>query len=86
MDNIRTVDPRSPEYTRDYRNGWDASENYTDGALDRADIRNVSHAWYDGYADSSAGRPKYSWRAARRLGLDYVEQLPDEITDPRKVK
>jgi hypothetical protein len=49
----------SPEYKRDYRLGWAASERGTEGALDRADGRNVSHAWYDGYMDSACGREKW---------------------------
>lgn len=77
MEPIRSIDPQSPEYDRDYANGWRASENYTDGALERADARGVSHAWYDGYADSAAGRPKWTYREARRAGYDSVQEYWD---------
>lgn len=60
----------SREYARDYVNGWNVSERCSDGALDRADLRGVSDAWYDGYHDSAAGRPKWAWRDARRKGCD----------------
>lgn len=69
---IRHVDPDSREYARDYEAGWRASERATDGALDRADARNVSHAWYDGYSDYVCERPKWAWREARRLGTEPV--------------
>lgn len=67
---IRTVDPFSREYARDYTNGWNVSENWTEGCLERADAREVSHAWYDGYHDSAAGRPKWTYRTWRRNGCD----------------
>lgn len=54
---IRRIDPATREYAQDYRNGWRTSERCADGALDRADSRGVSHAWYDGYHDEAAGRP-----------------------------
>lgn len=65
---IRDIDPNTPAYARDYVNGWNASERGSDGALDRADGRNVSHAWYDGYQDSAVGRPKWTYRTWRRNG------------------
>lgn len=68
--NIRKFDPNSREYARDYQAGWRASENYTDGTLDRADSRGASDAWYDGYHDSAAGREKWIYREWRRNGCD----------------
>ena len=56
---IRTLPKGSPEYKRDYRNGWNVSERCSEGALERADERNVSHAWLDGYMDYACGRTKY---------------------------
>lgn len=67
---IATVAPESVQYTRDYLSGWNASERGSEGALERADDRNVSHAWYDGYHDNAAGRPKFTYRAWRRNGCD----------------
>jgi hypothetical protein len=88
---IRSIDPRSERYSRDYRAGRRASQNLTedrDGrtALERADARGVSHAWYDGYHDGAADRPMYTYRAARRLGVE-VDALPDEAwNNPQVVK
>jgi hypothetical protein len=88
---IRTIDPRSEQYSRDYRAGWRASQNLTedrDGrtALERADARGVSHAWYDGYHDGAAGRSMYTYRAARRLGVE-IDDLPDDAwRHPQAVK
>jgi hypothetical protein len=59
---IRFIPRNTPEYARDYQLGWAAGERISDGALDRADARGVSHAWYDGYADSAAGRRKWHLR------------------------
>lgn len=70
---IRSVDPESAEYVRDYRNGWNVSLCGDEGALERADDRNVSSAWYDGYMDVACGRPKWTYRKARRLGIDISE-------------
>lgn len=67
---IRTIDPTSPEYARDYRNGWHVGMRATDGALERADDRNVSHAWYDGYHDAAAGRAMWTYRTWRLNGCD----------------
>ena len=67
---ITTIDPSTREYSRDYSAGWRASESGSDGALDRADRRGVSHAWYDGYSDSAAGRDKWTFRTWRRNGCD----------------
>lgn len=65
---VDMVDPDSPRYATDYVAGWLVGERGADGALDRADARNVSHAWYDGYHDAAAGRPKWTWRRWRRNG------------------
>jgi hypothetical protein len=56
---IRTIPFGTPEYRRDYLNGWRVSERCAEGSLDRADARNVSHAWYDGYLDHATGREKW---------------------------
>ena len=44
--------------TRAYRAGWAAAARGTDGALERADARGAAQAWYDGYLDYAARRPK----------------------------
>jgi hypothetical protein len=62
---IERLDPSSAAYRRDYNNGWDTSARGADDALDRADARGVSHAWYDGYHDQAAGRPKWHLRDCR---------------------
>lgn len=67
---IRSVDPDSREYTRDYTNGYTVGLRGTEGALEAADGRNVSHAWYDGYHDAAAGRDKWTYRTWRRNGCD----------------
>lgn len=70
------------DYQRDYRNGWNASARYGtstapntvnafEGPLDRADARGVSHAWYDGYHDQAAGRPR--WHLLNCEGCDDHE-------------
>lgn len=51
--------------THSYRRGWSASQRYARGnsvssPLERADIRGESSAWYDGYHDHAAGRPKFN--------------------------
>lgn len=43
---------------RDYRNGWNASLRGSANALESADQRGVSTAWYDGYFDHATGRDK----------------------------
>ena len=60
---IRYIARGTPEYNRDYQKGWAASMRLSDGALDRADQRGVSHAWYDGYMDNAAGREKWHLRS-----------------------
>lgn len=45
-----------------YRRGWSASERASEGALERADMRNEPNEWYDGYMDFAAVRPKYHSR------------------------
>lgn len=70
---IPTVPPDSREYARDYENGWRVSERCSDGALDRADQRGVSHAWYDGYMDCAVGREKWSYRKCRLAGFDSID-------------
>lgn len=44
-------------YKKNYQRGWRASGGEM-GALDKADMRNESNAWYDGYYDY-ASRPKW---------------------------
>ena len=46
-------------YKRAYQRGWRTSQTTTGGALDRADARGESAAWYDGYNDYAAGRRKW---------------------------
>lgn len=49
----------TPEYRKAYARGWRASAAGGDnGALERADSRGESTAWYDGYADMAAGRER----------------------------
>lgn len=67
---IRHVDPWSPEYARDYTAGWNVSARASEGALDRADGRDVTHAWYDGYSDRAVGNDKWTYRTWRRNGCD----------------
>lgn len=67
---IRDVAPDSREYSRDYANGYSVGLRGTEGALEAADGRNVSHAWYDGYHDAAAGRDKWTYRTWRRNGCD----------------
>lgn len=67
------ADPHSRLYARDYMAGWNASVRapYGDGlTLERADDRNVSHAWYDGYNDHACGRERWTYRTWRRNGCD----------------
>ncbi len=63
---IGHLEPTGPSYTAAYLRGWNAAERGSEGALDRADMRNEPDAWYDGYADSAAGRAKYTLRTVRR--------------------
>ena len=46
-------------YKNDYNRGWQASKRAGSNTLDRADSRGESQAWYDGYHDYAAGRPKW---------------------------
>jgi|11BtaG_2_1085332.scaffolds.fasta_scaffold63055_2 hypothetical protein len=46
-----TIDPAD---IKAYRNGWRAWENGAIDALERADIRRVSQAWYFGFYDAGA--------------------------------
>ena len=91
---IRHLDPLSQEYARDYNNGWRASERYllSDSyqvltPLERADQRNVPNAWYDGYHDHAADRPKWTYQQARLAGFDSAEDYligrPAEAPDWR---
>lgn len=51
-------------YRRDYERGWRASVNPTDvgglSPLERADARDETDAWYDGYMDYACDRPKWA--------------------------
>lgn len=69
---VKHVDPDSREYVRDYIKGWNAYGKYGDGAITYVD-RIGTDAAYDGYSDDGAGRPKYTWRDARRAGFTDVE-------------
>lgn len=48
-----------PQYKIDYQRGWTASCRAANSTLDRADSRGEPRAWYDGYLDRAAGRPKW---------------------------
>lgn len=74
---IGKLEPSGPSYTAAYRRGWDAAERGAEGALGRADFRNEPDAWYDGYVDSAAGRPKYTLRTVRRDVLQGLARLLD---------
>jgi hypothetical protein len=78
---IRILDPNSTEYSCDYNSGWRAGQKYTEvnglNPQQRADQRNVSDAWYDGYTDADAGRPKWTWRTARRRGFGELAEMYD---------
>lgn len=54
----------SDAYKRAYSRGWTASRRYTGlspvSPLERADDRNEPSAWYDGYHDYAADRPKFN--------------------------
>jgi len=45
---IQHIDPKTPAYAAAYRRGWAAGERGAEGSLERGDLRNESHAWYDG--------------------------------------
>ena len=47
------------QYKSDYNRGWRAGHNTGSFTLERADMRNESDAWYDGYFDAAAGRSKW---------------------------
>jgi hypothetical protein len=80
---IRHIDPHTKEYARDYSNGWAASARPSEGsALERADGRGVSHAWYDGYSDMACGREKWTWRTWRRNGC--TSNCGDVCNGPHK--
>lgn len=50
----------TPQYKKDYSRGWVSYHRSTEiSALDRADARGESDAWYDGYLDGAAGREKW---------------------------
>lgn len=75
------------EYRAAYERGWRASRRYLQSTsyqvftpLERADERGEPTAWYDGYADESAGREKwhlltcqgcYEHPAAGKTSADY---------------
>lgn len=70
---LKNIDPK---VLRDYRNGWRVSVNVADGALERADARGVSDAWYDGYSDAACGREKYHRLFCDSMtGHDYCDEL-----------
>ena len=77
---IAKLEPSGDPYTTAYRRGWNSAERGSEGALDRADLRNEPDAWYDGYADSAAGRPKYTLRSVRRAVVQGMARYlnPDE--------
>jgi hypothetical protein len=51
-------------YKSAYNKGWGASQRFASAsgwtsALEGADSKGLNDAWYDGYADHSAGRDKW---------------------------
>jgi len=52
-----------------YVRGWAASVRHAEGALERADDRGEIGAWYDGYLDYAADRPK--WHTLRCLSDNH---------------
>lgn len=44
-------------YRRDYDRGWRSGRRGS--GLESADMRGEPVAWYDGYQDAAAGRPKW---------------------------
>jgi hypothetical protein len=60
---VRRDAARDPEYAGHYNRGWKASQGGgANSALDRADFRHEPDAWYDGYHDYAADRPKFHSR------------------------
>lgn len=49
-----------PAYRKDYLRGWQASTRNTPGALEAADVRGESTAWYHGWEDFSVDNPKFA--------------------------
>lgn len=57
MSAIRLMEQKArTAYRADYRRGWRAGGAW---ALERADARSEPDAWYDGYFDRAASRPRY---------------------------
>lgn len=52
-------------YNRWYTRGWNYSETSPSPTLETGDRNNYPEAWYDGYLDSAAGRPKWHLREQR---------------------
>lgn len=86
---IRYIPADSAEYAKDYTNGWRASQRACDwngiglSPLERADLRNVSHAWYDGWEDWAVGNAKWTKRDERLAGDHEPEAVAqgDDATD-----
>lgn len=69
-------------YRRDYNRGWQSSAR--GGSLDAADSRGEPDAWYDGYMDMAAGRPK--WHFATCTDRDHHEACWTTVVDSATVK
>jgi hypothetical protein len=44
---------------KDYRRGWKSGMTGSVNALERADARSETEAWYRGYTDAACGWPMY---------------------------
>jgi hypothetical protein len=55
----RLAAPADADYKAAYNRGWKAGNSGADFCLDNADGRGEPHAWYDGYHDAAACRPKW---------------------------
>lgn len=58
----------SRAYKKAYLRGWKSSSRF-EGGLERADARGEPDAWYDGYMDNAAGRPRWTL-----MGLDEEQR------------
>jgi len=58
-----TVDsqvPDTPANRKAYRRGWQARDNGSETAVERADDRREPWAWYAGFYDNDNGEAKYA--------------------------
>lgn len=73
-------------YNRGYRASQSPGSGYGPSKLERADDRNEPKAWYDGYHDYAADRPKFHSRdcSASRHGEDAGCSLLYDDTSPQE--